>query len=133
MKKEDSAFTLYAVVCSILMLSILFLTLFTVKKSGKSTYTQSENTFIHETEYVYVYVSPDESLTTPADTTDGTQCFTVREYEERIGVFNSDNVLIHVIETHIKTLPAADRYLLREGIRVTSRKELLSVIEDYTG
>jgi hypothetical protein len=132
MKKEDSAFTIYATVCSLLMLAILFLTLFTVKKSENLTDGQASDIFTPQTEYVYVYVSPDESSGVPADT-DDSKGWIVREHEERIGIFNSDNVLIHIIETHIKTLPVADRDLLREGIKVNSRKELLSVIEDYTG
>ena len=131
MKKEDSAFTLYAAVCSILMLAILFLTLFTVKKSERFTDAQVSDIFTSQTEYIYVYISPEETLPLPFDSSE-IESWTVREYEERIGIFNSDNVLIHVIETHIKTLPVADRDLLREGIKVNSKKELLSVIEDYT-
>ena len=33
---------------------------------------------------------------------------------------------------YTKTLPQADINLLREGIRVTSRKELNALIEDYS-
>lgn len=132
MKKEDSAFTLYAAVCSILMLAILFLTIFTVKKKEKATDEQETDTWASQTEYVYVYVSPENTSNDAPDTSD-TYGWIVREHEERIGIFNSDNVLIHVIETHIKTLPVADRDLLREGIKVNSRKELLAIIEDYTG
>ena len=132
MKKESSSFTLYAAICSLLMLAILFLTLFTVKKSEKTTNTQETDILTSQTEYIYVYVSPDETLNEAADTSD-TYGWTVREHEARIGIFNSDNVLIHVIETHIKTLPVADRDLLREGLWVSSRKELLAIIEDYTG
>ena len=132
MKKENSAFTLYAAVCSLLMLAILFLTLFTVKKTEKATNGQQTDILAPQTEYVYVYVSPDETSNEATDTSDP-YGWIIREHDERIGIFNSENVLIHVIETHIKTLPVADRELLREGIWVNSRKELLSVIEDYTG
>jgi len=132
MKKEDSAFTLYAAVCSLLMLAILFLTLFTVKKSERSIDGQETDTLASQTEYVYVYVSPEDTSDDAPDTS-ATYGWIVREHEERIGIFNADNVLIHVIETHIKTLPVADRDLLREGIKVNSRKELLAIIEDYTG
>lgn len=132
MKKEDSAFTIYAAVCSLLMLAILFTTLFTVTKRKGIADVQPSNTFTPQTEYVYVYVSPEESLKVFSDT-EAAQVWIVREYDERIGIFNSDNVLVHIIETHIKTLPVTDRDLLREGIKVTSRKELLSVIEDYSG
>lgn len=132
MKKEGSAFTLYAAVCSLLMLTILFLTLFTVKKKEKAADSQESDILVSQTEYVYVYVSPDETSSQAPDT-DSVYGWIVREHEERIGIFNSDNVLVHVIETHIKTLPAADRDLLREGIWVSSRKELLAIIEDYTG
>ncbi len=132
MKKEGSSFTLYAVICSLLMLAILFLTLFSVKKSKNTADVQKTDILTSQTEYVYVYVSPDETLNETPDTSN-TYGWIVREHKERIGIFNSDNVLIHVIETHIKTLPVADRDLLREGIWVSSRKELLSIIEDYTG
>ena len=132
MKKENSSFTLYAAVCSLLMLAILFLTLFAIKKREKATNGQETDILASQTEYVYVYVSPDETSNEATDTND-TYGWIIREHEERIGIFNSENVLIHVIETHIKTLPVADRELLREGIWVNSRKELLSVIEDYTG
>lgn len=132
MKKEGSAFTIYAAVCSLLMLSILFLTLFSVKKGKEAEEPSADCAFTAQTEYVYVYVSPDETEKAPVDSS-GACFWTVREYEERIGIFNSDGILVHVIERHIKTLPVADRDLLREGIKVNSRKELLSVIEDYTG
>ena len=130
MKKENSAFPLYAAFCSLLMLAILFLTLFTLKKSEQAG--EKEEVLTAQTEYVYVYLYPDESSSGSFDTGD-TYLWIVREHEDRIGIFNSDNVLIHVIETHIKTLPVADRDLLREGIWVSSRKELLAIIEDYTG
>jgi hypothetical protein len=57
----------------------------------------------------------------------------LKEYKGQIGIFTLDGSFIQIINVHIKTLPAADRALLREGFTVNTKKELLSVIEDYTG
>ena len=70
MKKEDSAFTLYAAVCSLLMLAILFLTLFSVRKGEKTTDNQETDILTPQTEYIYVYVSPNETSNEADDTND---------------------------------------------------------------
>jgi len=59
--------------------------------------------------------------------------FILREYDGTIGIFDSAGVLIDVIDVQIKSLPEADRDMLRTGIYAFSRNELISLIEDYTG
>ncbi|MBE6531106.1 MAG: hypothetical protein E7679_03300 [Ruminococcaceae bacterium] len=84
-----------------------------------------------ETEHIYVFLGPeatDEAQTTSeADTV-----WIIREYGERIGIFNESDELIDIIDVYTKTLPEADRLLLKEGIVVSSEKQLNSLIEDYS-
>lgn len=81
-----------------------------------------------ETEYVYIYVKDTEE-----DSSHNTQQkWIVKEHEGRIGIFSEDGELYDVIDTYIKTLPEADRRMLGEGIEISSRDELNSIIEDYS-
>ncbi len=82
-----------------------------------------------EPEYIYVYteVEPEEDMTTEEST------WVVREYEEKIGIFSEDGALLRVVDVYTKTLPRADRVLLREGIAVSSRQDLYALMEDYGG
>ena len=59
--------------------------------------------------------------------------FILKEYNGYIGVFDKSSVLMDVINVQIKSLPEADRNMLRTGIYAFSRNELISLIEDYTG
>lgn len=59
--------------------------------------------------------------------------FILKEYNGYIGVFDESSVLVDVINVQIKSLPEADRNMLRTGIYAFSRNELISLIEDYTG
>lgn len=81
-----------------------------------------------EPEYIYVYteVEPNTDDTTAQEST-----WVVREHEEKIGVFSEDGVLLRVVDVYTKTLPRADRVLLREGIAVTSRQDLYALMEDF--
>lgn len=58
--------------------------------------------------------------------------FVLRESNGMIGVFSADGKLLETINVIIKTLPAKDRQMLSEGITVSSREELFSLIQDYT-
>ena len=82
-----------------------------------------------ETEYVYIYVKSDTESET---NTNSNTVWIVKEYNERIGIYDSNGILLDVIETYVKTLPTTEQQLLKEGIEVSSEKELYSVIEDYT-
>ena len=78
-------------------------------------------------ETVYVYNSTEEtSISTPNES------WTVKAYNEKIGIFDSDGELVEIINTYIKALPSKDQALLREGFEVNSEKELYSVIEAYS-
>ena len=132
-KENYKKFQIFSSVCAIIMLIILFISVtFSIKKAN----SKSVNNIILQTElaseYVYVYIEPQCSLPHDTDSSeeDG---WIIREYNGVIGVFTSNGVFLKSIDTHIKTLPAADRELLREGISVKTRKELLAIIEDYTG
>ena len=107
---------------------ILFICL-AVSVSGLSTklkQTEGEPS-IPTAETVYVYNANDE---TSLSTTE--ERWTVKAYNEKIGIFNSDGELVEIIDTHIKSLPSKDQALLREGFEVNSKKELYSVIEAYS-
>jgi diguanylate cyclase (GGDEF)-like protein len=56
-----------------------------------------------------------------------------KEYENKIGIFDTSGRLLRSIDIYTKTLPKADRALLREGIELRSEAELISLIEDYSG
>ena len=83
-----------------------------------------------EREYIYVYteIEPEEENTETEETT-----WVVREHEEKIGIFSEDGVLLRVVDVYTKTLPKADRVLLREGIAVSSRQDLYALMEDFGG
>ena len=81
-----------------------------------------------ETEVVYVY--KDQSI--ESDSTTSEEGWVVREYEEQIAVFRPNGTLVRVLDTYTKTLPEADRRLLREGIAIQTEAGLYSLIEDYT-
>jgi len=87
----------------------LYTTTNELRKSVKTLYTVSEKS---------------ESETT---------VFLLKEYDGNIGIFDSAGVLIDVIDVQIKSLPEADRNMLRTGIYAFSQNELMSLIEDYTG
>lgn len=66
------------------------------------------------------------------DTSSGSG-FMIKEYNGVIGIFDGDGALQDILDVDIKSLPEADRVMLRAGIWATSRRELASLIEDYTG
>ena len=83
------------------------------------------------TEYVYITQDiPYHSIQTEEATQK--ESYILKEYMEKIGIFSSDGTLIKTLDVYIKTLPEADRRLLREGIEVSGKQELNAIIEDYT-
>lgn len=85
-----------------------------------------------ETEFIYVNVLSESTITESVTEEADNEVFIVKEYLSRIGIFNENGKLLDIIDIYTKTLPQADINLLREGIRVTSRKELNALIEDYS-
>jgi hypothetical protein len=94
---------------------------------------QSITESVIHTEYIYVWATP-ESTTNQieSESTSEITIRIVREYNGKIGIFSENNELIDIINVYTKTLPETDKRLLREGIRVTSKEELNSIIEDYS-
>ena len=125
-------FQVFSFACALLMLIILFVSItFTSQKSHLQNPTETTSQSDIVPEYVYVFVEPQCSI--PHDTASyDDEGWIIREYNGIIGVFTHNGVFLRSIDTHIKTLPKADRELLREGISVKTRKELIAIIEDYT-
>ena len=113
---------IYFAALSLVFLCLIVLTAFMLSASPKNS-TQAPQ----ETEIIYVYLEesspPDESHAA---------LFFVKEHNEKIGIFNSDGMLIRTIDTYVKALPEAERTALRQGFEVNSEKELYSIIEAYT-
>ena len=57
----------------------------------------------------------------------------VRESGGKIAVYTADGYLVRQFDVAVDTLPEADRKALQDGISVSSWKELLALIQDYTG
>ena len=55
----------------------------------------------------------------------------IKEHGDIIGVFDGDGDLLYTVNVCTKTLPAADRMLLREGIAARDREELYEILGDY--
>ena len=97
-------------------------------RTAKLPSTPAETTR-SDSEYVYVYVPQGEL----EESTEEAYFWYVREYEEKIGIFSHEGVLLEVLDVYTHTLPKADQSMLREGITVYTREDLYSLIEDYTG
>lgn len=69
---------------------------------------------------------------TSVDTSSGSG-FMIKEYNGVIGIFDGTGALQDILDVDIKSLPEADRVMLGTGIWAASRRELASLIEDYTG
>lgn len=66
----------------------------------------------------------------PADTPRAEQGFVLGEYEGRLAIFGQSKEPISVTEIELDGLRAADREMVRKGIPVTTREELVSLLED---
>lgn len=128
MKQENRRWTWLTVLYSFFMLVILGTTVLTLVGNPLKDTPTAPPSESEEEKYIYVYVDRGEE-STEAPTEES--LWIVREYEKKIGIFSEDGVLLDVVEVYTKTLPSADRTLLREGIFVRSRKELYSLMEDY--
>ena len=91
---------------------------------------------IANTIYIPVYVgsSPSECDTSiTSESTNNEISFIVKSHKGKIGIFSNNGDLIQIIDVYIKTLPIADREMLKEGIDIKNVDELRDIIEDYTG
>ena len=129
MKKDKTLLTLIGTYSTVLLLAAIIGVTILSNRLTKPPQVITET--VVETDYVYVYMGTSPT-TEQTDATEEERVWIIREYEERIGVFSEGGELVKVIDVYTKTLPEADRRLLREGIRVTSEKQLYSIIEDYS-
>ena len=56
--------------------------------------------------------------------------YILKEYNGKIGVYEN-NALIYTLDTYVFTLPEMDKQLLRDGIVISDKNELLNLIEEY--
>ena len=118
---------------SAIMLGLLAILWFVT--SEKSSTPHAEETANTPVEKEYIYLNADTSNTESNDSSlenSLDEIYTVKEYLEKIGIFDSEGRLLQILEVYIKTLPEADKRLLREGFEVSGKKQLNSIIEDYT-
>jgi len=59
--------------------------------------------------------------------------FCVREVNGKIGIYTSDGCLIRLLDVCVATLPEKERQALSEGICVCSWRELIALMQDYSG
>ncbi len=114
--------------------SVMLLILIAAVANAKGQTNTEIETVINEkisTEYIYISKNepPSSDIT---DSPEELERYFIKEYMNKIGIFNSEGTLIDVIEVYTKTLPEADRRLLGEGFEVIGRKQLNSIIEDYS-
>ena len=128
MKKERQLTALMGTYSAILLIvCILSIYALYTKKTDKSKEIRIET--VIETKEIYVLVESSESSTLPQE---DSICFVVKEYDGKIGVFDTKGTLLNIIDVYTKTLPKADQTLLREGIGLKSEDELRALIEDYS-
>ena len=135
MKKTSERIIILRVmaVYAVAMLGLLLTALLLRIPSKESTPQKIIQTVV---EKEYVYLTQEDTDTQYNEDTDTSpsqdETYTVREYFGRIGIFKSDGALMRVLEVYVKTLPEADKRLLGEGFEIVGKKQLNSIIEDYT-
>lgn len=123
----------------IVMIGILVLSVYLLNGSREKDQINNDLNFhttdVTETRVIYVPIYFEETVKTEEESTSTSQIkyFTVKNYGQKIGVFNEEQTLVSVIEVYTKTLPKADRDLLEKGMVVFSEDELRRIVEDYTG
>ena len=128
MRKEGQLIALIGTYSAILLIvSILGISILSKRQNEPSIKTVVETVLSTEEVYIFVQMPPKD-----ATEDSGEVLFIVREYEEKIGIFDRNGKLLRIIDIYTKTLPKTDRALLREGIELRSQEELDSLIEDYS-
>ena len=130
MKKDRAILALIGTYSTILLLSAIIGVTVLSTRLKRSVNTVTET--VTEKEIVYVYAENDILPSEPEQSEPDEKIWIVREYRGQIGIFSEDDTLVRTINVYIKTLPETDRILLKEGIRVTSERQLYSIIEDYS-
>ena len=133
-KSVKNIFPVFTLILSVNFLALMICTciLFGLKLKN---ITPSTPEVITLKEYIYIENQPDEDASVSTGKDDiNEESFLVKEYEGQIGIFSLEGGEIrYVIDRYIKTLPEADKRLLREGFVVIGIQGIYSVIEDYTG
>lgn len=129
MKRSKLPFILGTSSVILLVCTVMAITLFIWKI--RPTQVSKVIETVVQTEHIYVFLGPQQTDPAQTESFDKKQ-WTVREYGEKIGVFDEADELIDIIDVYTKTLPEADRLMLKEGIVIDSEKELNSLIEDYS-
>ena len=95
--------------------------------------------FAHETWISAIVASTAQSGTstteaTPADTPADilVQEFCVRESNGTVAIYTGDGYFVRYLDVEVALLPHEDQEALKRGILLSSWKELLALIEDYT-
>ena len=130
MKKDRAILALIGTYSAILLLSAIIGVTVLATRLNRPANTVTET--VTEKEIVYVYAENDVPPSAPETSEPDEKIWIVREYRGQIGIFSEDDTLVKTINVYIKTLPETDRILLKEGIRVTSERQLYSIIEDYS-
>ena len=130
MRKEGQLIALMGTYSAILLIVCILGISILVKKKNEPEPEIIVETVL-KTDQVYVLLDVEEE--TKEASAPPAVLFIAREYEEKIGIFDTDGRLIQTIDIYTKTLPKTDRALLREGIELRSEDELISLIEDYSG
>ena len=60
------------------------------------------------------------------------QEFCVREADGTVAIYTGDGYLVRYLDVEVSLLPKEDQDALKKGILLSSWKELLALIEDYT-
>ena len=131
-EKCKNIFPLFTLILSVSFLALMIGTCVFFKLKLESI-SEEKPEVITVTEYVYINKEEDTSISTGNDDIEE-ENFLVKEHLGLIGIFSLENGEIrYVIERYTKTLPEADKRLLREGFVVIGMNGIYSVIEDYTG
>ncbi len=118
---------------SLIMLALVIYALSISNNNNVYTLQTQESGIPVQTEYVYIKVEDSDSDNTDSEDTSAESeiKYTVREHMGKIGVFSDDGALVRSIDVYVKTLPEADRRLLREGIEIVGKEALDELIQDY--
>lgn len=127
MNKDSKTIAVIAASLTVAFLSCLICTVFVLTRLKATS-----NNVPQQKEYIYVDAQKESFTTSSCIEDEDIRIWIVKEYFDQIGVFSEEGELVRMIEIYVKTLPEADRILLREGIKLTSDKALEALIEDYT-
>ena len=133
MAEDRNFFAVLSIYIALLVCIVAVGAYLIVNRSVETKYvTVTETSVATEKVYVWAYPTNISPKTESNDEPEEERVWLIREYEERIGIFDENGALLDVIDVYVKTLPETDKNLLREGIRITSEQSLRAIIEDYS-